>query len=112
MSEHNNEPLDQRLRRWAEGYRHAAANRHYHLDAATARETATMFDHAAQALAAAEERAKVLREERDRLIRAQICRHNSEDWRVDDVRYATEAAAIDAVRAAAGLRPVGGEGQN
>jgi hypothetical protein len=96
------EPLEVILGRWADGFRHAAANRHYTISPETCRETAAMFERAATELA------KVAAE-RDALLRHCTIRHgdrwfaftdpSSTAWTACD----SEGAAIAAVlRAATG----------
>lgn len=48
-------------------------------------------------------RFRTFKEERDAVISYLITRENSEDWRFEGVRYASEREAIAAVRRAVGL---------
>lgn len=104
MSDEREEPLEVVLGRWAKGFRHAADNRYYHLDSATARETAAKFEQAVAELAR-------LRAERDALLEA--CRaarafgsqgDTHEGFSVSEMIRAAMALAEE------GLAAPGGEG--
>lgn len=100
-------PMEQEIghiRNWADGYRHAADNRHYHLDPITARETAKRFDQAADRIAELEEEVERLRGDlahaNDKaqalLAEAQVLR--LENQRLRDQKIDLHSALVDIVR--------------
>jgi hypothetical protein len=96
------EPLDVLLRRWADGFRHAADNRHCHLDPETARLTAARFDEAAEEIERLRDRELETRGEYE--SRLAVARRAYDDCReaveVEYGRRLEAEAAVERLRAA------------